>query len=452
MQVGFLVRSADSAVTVSNDMQQNIETIGSLERRVDLSVPNAEIAAEVAQRLARLARDSQLPGFRRGKVPVKIIAQAHGAQIQAEVLSDKVNSLLARALEQNKLRLVGQPQIESKAGDDAACQNFRATFEVYPDIGVVDVTHLSVQRAVCPVGPDEVEKTIEVMRRQRASFAAVPRGARDGDRVKVDFCGTIDGAVFDGGSASGYALELGRGRMLPEFEEAVRGAVAGATRRFPLRFPDDYHGAAVAGKTAEFEITVQSVEERVLPPLDQEFARSVGIADGGLEELRAEVKSNVEREVAARLRARTRDSVMDALLGAARFDLPRALVAAEQDRLWQLAQAEISARGGQQAPGAEVFSAAAERRVRLSLVVGEIVRGQGLQARPDQVRKAIESIARGYEKPAEVVQWYLGNRERLGEVEGSVVEDNVVEWVLQRAQLTEHPVAFDELMDSAKGW
>ena len=432
-------------------MQQNIESIGTLERRIDLSVPNAEIAAEVAQRLARLARESNMPGFRRGKVPVKMIAQAHGAQVQAEVLSDKVSKLLSHALEKNKLRLAGQPQIESKTDGDAAYQNFRATFEVYPEIGAIDATRLSVQRAVCPVGAVEVEKTIEVMRRQRGTFSPVERPARDGDRVKVDFRGTIDGAAFEGGTASGYSFELGKGRMLPAFEDAVRGAVAGNRRQFPLRFPDDYHGAAVAGKTAQFEVTVVSVEERILPPLDADFARSVGIADGSLDVLRTEVRNNVEREVGARLRARTRDSVMDALLGAAQFDLPRALVAAEQGRLWEMAKTEISARGGAQAPGMDVFAAAAERRVRLSLAISEIVRGQGLQARPDQVRKAIESIARAYEKPAEVVQWYLGNRERLAEVEASVLEDNVVDWVLQRAQLADRNVPFDELMDSAKG-
>jgi len=431
-------------------MQQTIETIGTLARRVDLSVPKAEIAAEVAQRLARLARESSMPGFRRGKVPVKMIAQTHGAQVQAEVLSDKVGRLLSSALEQGKLRIAGQPQIEARTDGDAAHQNFQATFEIYPEVGPVDVAGLSVQRATCAVGPAEVDKTIEVMRRQRGSFVAVTRAAQDGDRVTVDFRGTIDGVAFEGGSASAYPFELGRGRMLPAFEDAVRGALPGATRRFPLPFPDDYHGAAVAGKTAEFEITVLSVEERVLPPLDADFARSVGIADGSVEVLRAEVLSNVEREVAARLRARTRDSVMDALAAAARFELPRALVAAEQEALLQMAQAEISSRGGKQLPEASVFAAAAERRVRLSLVMGEIVRSQNLQARPEQVQKAVESIARGYEKPAEVLQWYLGNRERLAEVEASVVEDNVVAWVLERAQVSERPLVFDELMDSVK--
>jgi trigger factor len=432
-------------------MQQTIETIGTLERRMDLSVARSEIESEVAQRLARLARETSLPGFRRGKVPVKMIARTHGAQVQAEVLSDKVGRILSGALAQNKLRLAGQPQLEARADGDAACENFRATFEVYPEVALADAGRLAVQRAVCPVGPAEVDKTIDVMRRQRGRFVPAARAAADGDRVTIDFRGTIDGVAFDGGSASGYSFELGAGRMLPAFEEAIRGAEAGAVRRFPLAFPADYHGADVAGKTAEFEITLHRVEERELPALDAEFARAVGISDGSVETLRAEVLANVEREVAARLRARTRDSVMEALVGAAEFPLPRALVGAEQEHLQQMAQAQIAARGGRQPPEAAVFAAAAERRVRLSLLVSEIVRSQGLQARPDQVHKAVEGIARGYEKPAEVVQWYLGNRDRLAEVEAGVVEDNVVDWVLQRAQVSERPLAFDELMDGAKG-
>jgi len=436
-------------------MQQTIETIGSLGRRIDLSVPNAEIAAEVAQRLARLARDSSMPGFRRGKVPVKLIAQQHGAQVQVEVLNDKVGSLLSRALEQNRLRIAGRPQIEPAADGDTANLTFRATFEVYPEIGEIDVAGVAVRRAICPVGPDEVQKTIDVMRRQRGSYVAVDRPAADGDRVKVDFRGTIDGVAFEGGTATDYPFELGRGRMLPEFEAAVRGKSAGASTVFPLSFPADYHGADVAGKTAEFTVTLLAVEERALPPLDADFVRSVGIADGSVAVLRAEVLSNVEREVAARLRARTRDSVMEALAAAAHFELPKSLVGEEQERLLQMAQAEITARGAQNSPaampGPEVFASAAERRVRLSLMVGEIVNRHGLHARPEQVQKAVEAIARGYERPSEVVQWYMGNRERLGEVEATVVEDNVVEWVLQRARVSDDAIRFDDLMDSAKG-
>ena len=432
-------------------MQQNIESIGALERRMDLSVARSEIESEVAQRLERLARQTSMPGFRRGKVPVKMIARTHGAQVHAEVLSDKVGRILSGALEQHKLRLAGQPQLEPKPDGDAAFQNFRATFEVYPEVPLVDASKLSVERAVCPVGPAEVDRTIEVMRRQRARFVPVTRAAQDGDRVRIDFRGTIDGVAFEGGTGTGVAFELGRGRMLPAFEEALRGALPGATRRFPLTFPADYHGKEVAGKTAEFEVTLHAVEERVLPPLDADFARAVGVPDGSLEALRAEVLANVEREVGARLRVRTRDSVMDALAASTELPLPKALVAAEQEQLQHMAHAEITARGGKQLPDASVFAAAAERRVKLSLLLGEIVRSQNLQARPEQVRQAVESVARGYEKPAEVVQWYLGNRERLAEVEGAVVEDNVVDWVLQRAQVSERTVAFDELMEAAKG-
>lgn len=432
-------------------MQQNIETIGTLERRMDLSVAKAEIDAEVAQRLARIARETRLPGFRVGKVPVKMIAQSHGAQVHAEVLSDKVGRLLSGALEQNKLRLAGRPQLEARGDGDATFQNFRATFEIYPEVPPLDAARLRVERAVCPVGPAEVDKTLEVMQRQRAHFETVARAARDGDRVRIDFRGSIDGAPFEGGHASGFSFELGQGRMLPEFEAAVRGAQPGAARHFPLRFPDDYHGAAVAGKTAQFEITLHAVEERVLPALDAEFARAVGVADGSLEALRTEVLHNVEREVAGRLRARTRDSVFDALLAAADFPLPRALVQGEQEQLQQMAQAEIASRGGSQHPDAAVFAAAAERRVRLQLLIGELVRGQQLQARPEQVRKAVEAVARGYEKPAEVVQWYLSNRERMAEVESAVVEDNVVDWVLARAQVSERALEFDDLMQARKG-
>jgi trigger factor len=432
-------------------MQQNIETVGVLERRVDLSVPKSEIQTEVEQRLTRLAQQTSMPGFRRGKVPVKMVARQHGPQVRAEVVSDKIGRLLSGALERGKLRMAGQPHLELKADGDEACENFSATFEVYPEVPLVDPARLSVQRAVCPVGAAEVDKTIEVMRQQRARFVPVQRAARDGDRLRIDFHGTIDGAAFEGGSASGFAFELGRGRMLPQFEEALRGAEPGVTRRFPLQFPEDYPGAAVAGKTAQFEVTVQSIEERVLPALDADFARAVGVPDGSVETMRAEVLTNVEREVGARLRARTRDSVFEALGAAAQFPLPRALVAAEQERLRRLAMAEIAARGGHQAPDASVFVAAAERRVRTSLLVGEIVRTQNLQARPDQVRKAVESVALGYERPAEVVQHYLGNRERLAEVEASVTEDNVVDWVLQRAQVGEQPLPFDELMENAKG-
>ena len=431
-------------------MQHTIETISTLERRMNVSVVKADIDAEVAKRLARLAKQTSMPGFRRGKVPVRLIERSHGAQVQAEVLSEKVGGELSSALAQNQLRMAGAPRVQARPDGDAASANFVATFEIYPEIPAIDPAALRIERVVCPVGDAEVSKTIDVMRRQRGVFKAAARAARDGDRVRIDFRGTIDGVAFAGGTAQGYTFDLGQGRMLAEFENAIRGAEAGAVLSFPLTFPADYHGAEVAGKTAQFEVTLHAVEEREMPELDGKFAESVGIADGSVDSLKSEVLINVEREVTARLRVRNRDNVMDALLAAVTFPVPRALVEAEQQNLHQMASAEISARGGTQFPDVSVFAVTADRRVRLSLILGEIVRRQQLTARPEQVRAAVESVARGYENPAEVVKWYMSDRQRLAEVEAAVLEDNVVDWAMAGAQVSERPLVFDELMDAAR--
>ena len=444
-------RRSGFRIRIPRKMQANIESVGALERRVDLSVAADAVATEVSQRLARLARETTMPGFRRGKVPMKLVAQTHGAQVHAEVINDKIGEALSDVLTQGNLRIAGRAHIEPHAEPDTGRLAFRATFEVYPEVGTVDVSQVDVQRSVCPVGDNEVEKTIAVMRRQRSHFDLVERAAADGDLVTIDFHGVIDGNAFPGGAAEDFRFELGAGRMLPEFEGAVRGMTKGETRSVAVTFPDDYFGKDVAGKTAHFDITLKEVRERALPELDGEFARQLGIADGDLDRMRVEVRANVEREVTARLRRRTRDSVMDALERVARFDLPRALVAEEQESLRSMAQAEIAARGGKEYPALEVFAAAAERRVRISLVVGEIIRAQKLHATRDQVRQTLEAIAGSYERPGEVMQWYLGNRERMAEVEAAVLEDNVVEWVLQHAKVSDLAVSFDELMEAAKG-
>ena len=431
-------------------MQPNIESLGALQRRLDLSLASADVSAEVERRLERIARESRMPGFRRGKVPVKIIARQHGAQVQAEVVSDRVGEALGRALEQSRLRIAGRPQIEMRPEADPAQLHFRATFEIYPEVEPPDPARLSVQRAVCPVGEGEIDKTLEVMRRQRARLQVAARAARDGDRVTIDFRGTLEGVPFEGGTASGYAFDLGSGRMLSGFEIACRGLAAGESREFDLEFPADYHGAAVAGRTARFRVEMKQVEERVLPEIDADFVRSLGIDDGEIAHLRAEVRENVEREVATRIRSRTRESVLDALAGAATFEVPRSLVAEEQERLHAIARQEMQSRGLTEIPGPEAFGPGALRRVRLVLIVGEIVRRNSLEARPDQVRAAVEVIARSYEKPEQVVQWYLGDRSRYAEIESQVMEDNVIEWVLRSAQSVDVPVSFDDLMEGAR--
>jgi len=431
-------------------MSQTIETLDGLERRIQLTVPAADLEREIKQRLNKLARTMRMPGFRPGKVPMKMVVASYGAQVQAEVLNDKVGAAFDAAVSANQLRVAGMPRLEPKTqGDEGGDLAFDATFEVFPEITVGDPSTVQVDRAVCPVGDVEVEKTIEIMRRQRATYEEVTRPARTEDRVTVDFVGSLDGTPFAGGSGTDFPITLGQGRMLPGFEDAVTGMQVGEKKTFPLDFPSDYRATELAGKTASFDVTVKKIEQANLPVLDAEFARSLGVAGGDLEKMRSEIKANLEREVSARLSARTKESVMAALLSIAQFELPKSLVKREQERLAEGARADLVARGIQanEAPlPVEVFAPQAERRVRLGLIVAELVRLHGLQARQDQVRKSIDRIAQSYEKPAEVIQWYLGNRERLAELENAVTEDNVVAWALEHAKTADKAVSFDELM------
>ncbi len=429
----------------------NIESLGALERRLQLSVGAADLKREVSARLAKIARTVRMPGFRPGKVPLKMVTASYGAQVQAEVLSDKVGEAFNSAITENKLRVAGQPKVEpdkTASGDDRL--SFAATFEVFPDVQVGDVGAAQVQRALCPVGDAQVDRTIDIMRKQRAIYQSVDRAAQSGDRLTVDFNGTINGVPFEGGSATEFVFPLGQGRMLPEFDAAIPGKRATESVSFPLQFPADYRASELAGKQAQFNVTVKKVEVARIPAIDADFARNLGVESGDLEKMRAEIKSNLEREVATRLKARTKDSVMNALLSRATFAVPKGLVAAEQQRLAERARADLTARGMQAEESAlplEIFAAQAERRVRLGLLLAELVRANNLQARQEQIRKAIEEIAQSYEKPAEVIQWYLGNRERVAELDSVVTEENVVGWVLSKAQVADTPVPFDELMD-----
>jgi trigger factor len=433
-------------------MQANIQTLGALERRIDLTVPAAEIDKEVNTRLTKLARTVRMPGFRQGKVPLKMVAATYGAQVQAEVLNDKVGAAFNDAVTGSKLRVAGSPKLEPRDAGESKDLAFSATFEIYPEIKIEDLSGVQVTRALCPVGDAEVDSTIEIMRRQRATYEAVQRAAADGDRVTVDFVGSVDGTKFEGGSGTDFPFVVGQGRMLPEFEAAVRGMAAGETKTFPLTFPADYRATELAGKQASFDVTVKKVEQAILPPVDAEFAKSLGVADGDIAKMRSEIKANLEREVKVRLKARTKDSALNALLTTTTFDVPKALVEGETRRLMDMARNDLVARGidAKEAPlPAEVFTPQAERRVRLGLLLAELVRAEGLNAQQQQIRKAIEEIAQSYERPAEVIQWYLGNRERLADIEAAVMEENVVEWVLAHAKTVEATVQFDELMGNA---
>jgi trigger factor len=431
-------------------MTQNVETLGALERRIELSLPATELRKEIDKRLAKLSRTVRMPGFRPGKVPMKMIAASYGPQVESEVLNDQIGAAFVRAVGEAKLRVAGAPRVEARpSAQEGAELGFAATFEVYPEITLGDLAGVEVKRYTCPVGEAEIDETVDIMRKQRAEYFASDRAAAAGDRVTIDFAGTQDGVAFEGGSAQGYPFVLGEGRMLPEFEAAVTGMKPAETKTFPLTFPNDYGSRDLAGKTVQFEVTLRAVEEPKLPAVDAEFARSLGIEDGEVAKMRAEIKSNLDREVASRLKSRTKDSVMEALAGIAAFDLPKALVAEDQQRLVEMARADMASRGMdvKDAPiPAELFAQQAERRVRLGLVVGEVVAKENLAVRPDQVRRLVEEMAQSYERPQDVINWYLSDRKRLGELESVALENNVMDWVLGRAKVVDTPVAFDELM------
>lgn len=430
-------------------MAANVETLGALERRVQMSVPVEGVEREIDQRLKKLARDVKMPGFRPGKVPMKLLAQTYGPQLRSEVLGDAVQKSFSEAIKEANLKVAGQPRIEPKQEPAAGALEFSATFEVYPEFRIGDVSGASIERPQLAVDEPAVDKTIEILRKQRVSYADAARPAQDGDRVTVDFAGSIGGAPFAGGTAEAFALVLGEGRMLPEFEAAARGSSAGESKIFELLFPADYHGKDVAGKTAAFSLQVKRVEAPQLPALDAEFARGLGVVDGDLAKMRADVRQNVEREAKKRVETRLKTQALEALLAATPLELPKALVAMESKELVERAAADLRSRGLkiEQLPlDPQTFEAAARRRVALGLIIAELARAEKLQPKPAEVRALIEQEAASYESPAEVVKWFYMQPQRLSEMEGLALEANVVKWVLSRAKVADKAVAFDELM------
>jgi trigger factor len=442
-------------------MATAVETLGKLERRLTISFPLTDVRSEVEKRLKVQAKKAKAPGFRPGKVPMKMVAAQYGYQIESDVLNDKVGRAFNDAASENQLRVAGFPKIEPKQDAPEGQLTFDATFEVYPDVVIGDLSAVAIETVKADVSDAEIEKTIEILRKQRVHFhtkgVAGEHGdggaaiAANGDRVTVDFVGTIDGVEFSGGKAEDYAFVLGEGRMLPEFEAATVGLKVGEAKKFPLAFPVDYHGKDVAGKTAEFTITLKQLEWAHLPEVDAEFAKSLGMADGDLVKMRADIKVNLEREVAGRVKARNKEAVMDALVKVTEMDVPKSLVAQDGERLAEMTRQDMAQRGmdvkNMPFP-ADLFAAKAERRVRLGLILSQLVGDNKLQATPEQVKVQIEDFAQSYEDPKEVLKYYYADRRRLAEVEALVLEENVVNYVLGKAKVTVTAVAFDELMGS----
>ena len=436
-------------------MAVNVETLEKLERKITLELPVAEIQKEVEARLKRLSKQVKMDGFRPGKVPLSVVAKQYGYSVQYEVMNDKVGQAFQSAAAEAQLRIAGAPRINEKEGAAEGKVAFEAIFEVYPEVKIGDLSAAEVEKLSAEVDEAAIDRTLDILRKQRRTFVARDEAgtAEAGDRVTIDFEGKIDGELFDGGKAEGFQFLVGEGQMLEQFDAAVRGMKAGESKTFPLDFPADYHGKEVAGKTADFLVTLKKVEAQNLPAVDEEFVKSLGIEAGTVEALRADIKKNLEREVKFRLQARNKAAVMDALIANAELDLPKASVEAEVERLIEGARADLKQRGipdADKAPiPAELFKDQAERRVRLGLVVAELVKANELHAKPEQLDAHIEEMAASYERPEEVVRWYKGDNRRLAEVEAIVIENNVADFVLGKAKVTDKAVSFEELMGQA---
>jgi len=442
-------------------MATAVETLDKLERRLTITFPLSDVRTEVEKRLKKQAKTAKAPGFRPGKVPLKMVAAQYGYQIESDVLNDRVGRAFNDAANEAGLRVAGFPKIEPKEEAAEGMLAFDATFEVFPEVKVGDLAAVEVETIATEVSDAEIDKTIDILRKQRVHYhtkgEAGEHGdggeavAANGDRVTVDFVGKIDGVEFDGGKAEGYSFVLGEGRMLPEFEAATVGLKVGESKTFPLAFPEDYHGKDVAGKTAEFTITLQNLEWAHLPEVDAEFAKSLGIEDGAIEKMRADIKTNLEREVNARIKARNKEAVMDALVKVTEMDVPKVMIEQDSQRLAEQTRQDMAQRGMdvKNLPfPTELFAEKAERRVRLGLILSQLVADNNLQATQDQVKAQIEDFAQSYEDPKEVLKYYYSDRRRLGEVESLVLEENVVNYVLGKAKVGTKTIAFDELMGS----
>lgn len=439
-------------------MQSNLEVIGSLERRIDLAVSMAAIETEVQNRLKRLAKNVKAPGFRPGKVPLNVVNKQHGPGVRQEVLGESLQRSFSEAVATHQLRIAGMPRFEPKASesDEAGAGpveiRFSATFEVYPEVKLGELGSASLKRPVVTVGDADVDATLEILRKQRREFETVERTANNGDLARFDFKGSLDGQPFEGGEAHDFVTVVGEGRLLKEFEDNLEGLSAGQNKGFDMTFPANYQAAHLAGKAVHFDVAMKEVKAPKLPEVDAEFAKSLGIEDGDISKLRDEIKANLERETKRRVQARVKEGVMEILLANAELELPKSLVGLEIERLQNMMRADLESRGGKakEMPlSADMFKDQAERRVRLGLILAQVVETNGLGSKPEQVRSLIDEYAQSYEDPREVVQWYYQDAQRLQEVEALALEDNVVAWVVGQVKVDDMPTKFDELMGRA---
>ncbi len=433
-------------------MSIQVEQLSALERRLSIAIPIAAVEAETQARIRKMARDVKMPGFRPGKVPVRMVAQTYGPQVRYEVIGDQINQAFGKIVAEQNLRVAGSPRIEpAQNSEDKDNFAFTATFEVFPQITFPSFDAITIERPVVEITDADIDRTIETLRKQRVRYEPKAGPSAKGDRMIVDFHGEIDGAPFKGGSARDFTLILGDERMLPEFETNATGLAKGESKTFTVTFPEDYFGRDVAGKTAQFKLTVKEVASPILPEVDAEFARNFGIASGDIATLRAEVRTNLELERKRRVFSAERDQVFKALRGLVEVTPPKSLVEAEAARMAQAASQDLKQRGVP-AESATVspstFEPAATERVAMGLVIGELVRSAQLDPTQAQLRALVEEQAQSYEHPEQVVAWHFQDPRRLAQFEALAVEHNVVAHVLKQAKIVDKPMAFSDLIGS----
>lgn len=432
-------------------MQSNLENLGALERRLTISVSKDKIQEELGIRLKRLAKNAKIHGFRPGKVPLKIVAQQYGPQLKQEVLSDVLQKNFNEAVQTQNIRVAGYPRFEDKSADEIDTQyEYSVVFEVYPEIALGDISQVSIEQPIVEVNADDVDKTLEILRKQRTKYEPAEREVMQGDRVGIDYRGMLDGVDFEGGAAKDATLIVGDGKFLKQFEESIIGMSKGQNKSFEVVFPEDYRSKEIAGKAVIFEVTLNKIEIPKLPDLDNEFAKLLGVADGDVQKMRSEIQLNLEREVAKRTRAKLKDQIMQSLLDTTNIDAPNVLIDQEKKRLIQEAQQSFEARGMKFDDAMikpELFQSKAEYRIKLGLILSELVKTHNLKAQPEQIRKIVEDSAQGYENPEEVIKWHYSSPDNLKEVEAVVLEDNVVTWALQQVKVIDKATTFDEIME-----
>lgn len=431
---------------------KQLETISTLERRLTISFPSDLLKNEVQKRLQKVARTAKIQGFRPGKAPMKIVEQNYGGQIYEDVLGTEIQRQFTQAVTEDNIRVAGYPRFEPAEQNDPAQYTFKAVFEVYPDIEIQSLAGKEIEKPLLTVSDEDIDKTIETLRRQRTSYNYVERAAQKDDRVIINFKGSIDGVAFEGGSAENFPFVLGQGQMLPEFEAGVEGLKEGESREVSVTFPENYHGKDVAGKTAIFHIEVKNVSEPQLPALDDAFAKSLGMEDASVDTLKQEVRKNVELEAKRRLAARTKENVMQALLDTHKIELPKSLLMMEAQRLMEQTRQDFAQRGmdTKKMPAfpADIFLPQAERRVALGLLLNELLKKHQIEVAADdeRVRQLVREYAQSYEKPEDVENWYYASPERIEGPRAMILEELLVEKVLAEAQVKEVNLTFDELM------